>query len=58
MGSIATDTELVEASRRGEHAAFGELVERYQRIVCAVAYAGTRDRSLGEDVAQDTFVTA
>ncbi len=56
--STTSDAELVEASRRGERAAFGELVERYQRVVCAVGYSGTSDRSLGEDVAQDTFVTA
>jgi RNA polymerase sigma factor (sigma-70 family) len=54
----ASDAELVEASRRGERAAFGELVARYQRVVCAVGYCSTNDRSLGEDVAQDTFVAA
>jgi len=54
----ASDAELVAASRRGERAAFGELVARYQRVVCAVGYCGTSDRSLGEDVAQDTFVAA
>ena len=53
-----SDAELVEASRRGERAAFGELVARYQRVVCAVGYCGTNDRSLGEDIAQDTFVAA
>ena len=56
--SAQTDTELVEASRRGERAAFGRLVERYQDVVCAVSYSRTRDRSLSEDVAQDTFITA
>ena len=54
----ASDADLVAASRRGERAAFGELVARYQRVVCAVGYCGTSDRSLGEDVAQDTFVAA
>jgi RNA polymerase sigma factor (sigma-70 family) len=53
-----TDTELVEASRRGERSAFGQLVERYQGVVCAVTYSGTRNRALSEDVAQDTFVAA
>lgn len=53
-----TDAELVEASRRGDAAAFGEIVARYQRAVAATAYAGTRDRALGEDVTQDAFVTA
>jgi RNA polymerase sigma factor (sigma-70 family) len=61
MGTIAaqpTDAELVEASRRGEHAAFGHLVERYQGVVCAVSYSSTGDRVLSEDVAQETFIAA
>lgn len=60
--SIATrmvsDAELLEASRRGEHAAFGELVGRYQHVVSAVSYSRTRDHALGEDVAQETFLAA
>jgi RNA polymerase sigma factor (sigma-70 family) len=58
MGHSATDGELVEASRRGELAAFGHLVERYQDVVCAVSYSSTGDRVLGEDVAQETFLAA
>ena len=57
MGT-STDNELVEASRRGELAAFGELVARYQDVVCAVSYSSTGDRALSEDVAQETFVAA
>ena len=53
-----TDGELLEASRRGERDAFGELVERYQHVVCAVTYSRTRDQALSEDVAQDTFIAA
>jgi RNA polymerase sigma factor (sigma-70 family) len=59
MGRItASDTELVDASRKGDRAAFGEVIARYQRTVCAVGYSATNDRALGEDVAQDTFVAA
>lgn len=59
MGANArTDIELVEASLRGEHAAFGHLVARYQDVVCAVTYCSTGDRVLSEDVAQDTFIAA
>jgi RNA polymerase sigma factor (sigma-70 family) len=58
MGRAPSDAELIEASRRGEQAAFGELVTRYQGVVCAVGYSGTRDRALSEDVAQDTFLAA
>ncbi|HEU0029015.1 MAG TPA: RNA polymerase sigma factor [Kofleriaceae bacterium] len=59
MGVIAkTDNELVEASLRGEHEAFGHLVARYQDVVCAVSYSSTGDQVLSEDVAQDTFIAA
>lgn len=61
MGTIAaarTDGELVEASRRGEHEAFGQLVARYQDLVCAVSYSSTGDHVLSEDVAQETFIAA
>src|SRR5262249_44382587 len=59
MGTIAsTDNELVEASRRGQLDAFGQLVARYQDVVCAVSYSSTGDRALSEDVAQETFVAA
>ncbi len=53
-----SDAELLEASRRGERAAFGALVERYQSVVCAVSYSRTGNRALSEDVAQDTFLAA
>jgi RNA polymerase sigma factor (sigma-70 family) len=53
-----SDAELLAASRRGERAAFGALIERYQGVVCAVTYSRTGDRALSEDVAQDTFLAA
>jgi RNA polymerase sigma factor (sigma-70 family) len=53
-----SDEELVAASRRGERAAFGQLIERYQDVVCAVSFSSTGDWSLSEDVAQDTFIAA
>jgi RNA polymerase sigma factor (sigma-70 family) len=53
-----SDAELLEASKRGERAAYGALIERYQGVVCAVSYARTGDQSLSEDVAQDTFIAA
>jgi RNA polymerase sigma factor (sigma-70 family) len=64
MGTItatapaASDAELIDATRRGEHAAFGHLVERYQALVCAVSFTATGDRALSEDVAQETFLVA
>lgn len=52
------DAELLRASRAGEVHAFGELVERYQNLVCAVAYSRTGDRVTSEDVGQQTFLAA
>jgi RNA polymerase sigma factor (sigma-70 family) len=58
MGIAKSDIELVEASLRGEHDAFGHLVARYQDVVCAVSYSSTGDQVLSEDVAQETFIAA
>src|SRR6185437_17163793 len=51
------DREWIEASRRGDRAAFARLIERHQRAVYAVAFSATRDRALADDVTQDAFVT-
>src|SRR5688572_29970548 len=58
MERVASDAELVQASRRGERDAFGRLIERYQNLVGAVSYGATGDRALSEDVAQETFLCA
>jgi hypothetical protein len=52
------DREWIEASVRGDRAAFARLIERHQRAVYAVAFSATRDRALADDVTQDAFVTA
>src|SRR5262245_44499033 len=52
------DADLVEAARAGDASAFNELVERYQTVVCSLAYALTGDLLRSEDVAQDVFVRA
>lgn len=48
-------TLLLEIGHR-DVPAFATLVERYQSLVCAIAYAAVCDRALSEDVAQDTFL--
>jgi RNA polymerase sigma-70 factor (ECF subfamily) len=52
------DPELVRASRRGNQAAFRELVDRYYRRILAVATGMLRNREDALDVAQETFVKA
>lgn len=56
--AATSDEALIAASRGGDRAAFGVLVERYLGLVCAVSYSATGNRALSEDVAQDAFVAA
>jgi RNA polymerase sigma-70 factor, ECF subfamily len=53
----AEDLRLVVALRRGDEQAFAELVERYERLMLAVAtgYAGTR--AVAQEVVQDTWLS-
>jgi RNA polymerase sigma factor (sigma-70 family) len=53
-----TDSELVGESLSGNRDAFGQIVGRYQSLVCSLAYSATGSLSQSEDLAQDTFVTA
>jgi RNA polymerase sigma-70 factor, ECF subfamily len=53
-----TDGELVEQARRGDSAAFGELVMRHQAAVIRAARVVCRSHEEAEDVAQEAFVTA
>src|ERR1017187_4090065 len=52
------DTELVSASLSGNRDAFGQIVARYQSLVCSLAYSATGSLSQSEDLAQETFVAA
>lgn len=61
MPSIAattSDADLVAACLGGDRNAFGWIVERYQRLLCSLAYSATGSVSESEDVAQETFLTA
>ena len=42
----------------GDHAAFAVLVERYQAMVSGVTLSILKDFASGEDMAQETFLTA
>lgn len=60
MTSIAliSDAELVAACLAGDREAFGRIVERYQRLLCSLAYSATGSLTASEDLAQDAFVDA
>ena len=56
--NCVTDAELVARARTGDHAAFGDLVDRHRTAVYRAALAALRSHAEGEDAAQDTFVLA
>ena len=53
-----SDTDLVAASLSGNRDAFGQIVGRYQSLLCSIAYSATGSVTQSEDVAQETFLTA
>src|SRR5437773_1226633 len=55
---LLTDAELVAACLAGDREAFGRIVERYQRLLCSLAYSATGSLSESEDLAQEAFVDA
>ena len=52
------ESALVLAAQRGDEAAFGEIVRRFQRSVYRVAYGLMRNPSDADDLAQETFLRA
>ena len=52
------DADLVADSLDGRRDAFRQIVERYQTLVCSLAYSATGNVSQSEDVAQETFISA
>lgn len=52
------DAELVHASLAGNRGAFGQIVARYQSLICSLAYSATGSLNRSEDLAQEIFVAA
>ncbi len=52
------DVDLVAHSIGGDQDAFRQIVERYQTLICSLAYCATGNVSQSEDLAQETFVAA
>jgi len=55
---LPMDAELVATCLAGDREAFGRIVERYQRLLCSLAYSATGSLSESEDLAQEAFVDA
>ena len=53
-----SDSELVERARRGDHAAFGVLVDRHRTAAFRAALAALGSPDDAEEVTQEAFVAA
>ena len=54
----ADEHELIAQAKRGDRAAFGELVRRHRKGVVNVVYRMSGDVNLAEDAAQEAFIRA
>jgi|GEM_PF-6414179 len=55
---MASAVQIVDRCKRGESAAFAELIAAHQDAVYTVAFCTTGDPVLSEDITQDTFLQA
>src|SRR5262249_43209243 len=53
-----SDDLLWQRSRAGDRAAFGQIVERYQSLICSLAYSACGNLARSEEIGQETFLTA
>ena len=56
-GLEKSDTELVEACRRGEESAWNALVDRYQRLIITIPRRAGLSEEQAADVFQEVFLT-
>jgi RNA polymerase sigma-70 factor (ECF subfamily) len=56
--SAPADGELVAATLRGSHEAYGDLVRRYERPVVGLVLRMVRNAAEAEELAQDVFLKA
>lgn len=54
--SVMGDEELVAGTLAGDRESFQRIVERYQTLICSVAYNATGSLAASEDLAQETFI--
>jgi RNA polymerase sigma factor (sigma-70 family) len=58
MHTELNDADLVAESLGASRDAFRQIVERYQTLICSLAYSAIGSVSQSEDVAQETFISA
>src|SRR5262245_357513 len=55
---VVSDEQLWRLSCEGDREAFTKIVERYQSLICSLAYSACGALGTSEDMAQETFITA
>ncbi len=58
MTTSISDEQLWRRACEGDREAFSKIVERYQSLVCSLAYSACGTLGTSEDIAQETFITA
>jgi RNA polymerase sigma-70 factor, ECF subfamily len=58
MVETGQEKDWVEQSRQGDHAAFENLIRRYQRMIHSLTYRMTGSQADAEDASQETFIRA
>src|SRR5215470_2165865 len=53
-----SDEQLWRLSCEGDRESFTRIVERYQSLICSLAYSACGALGMSEDMAQETFITA
>src|SRR5215510_6546137 len=56
--AVVSDEQLWRLACEGDREAFSRIVERYQTLVCSLAYSACGTLGTSEDMAQETFITA
>jgi len=56
--SVIPDEQLWRLACEGDREAFTRIVERYQSLICSLAYSACGALGTSEDMAQETFITA
>ena len=56
--TTAPDGQLIMSTLRGDNSAFGVIVQRYWKMVIALALTKITDPIEAEDIAQESFLKA
>ncbi|HWC58576.1 MAG TPA: RNA polymerase sigma factor [Verrucomicrobiae bacterium] len=58
MADVDQESNWLEQSRRGDHAAFENVVQSYQTMIHSITYRMTGSVADAEDLSQETFIRA